>query len=62
MPLNKPEIKRVLGEMRRLEAAIDELEDATSTHTGYSLPKQTGAVRRASMDLTRALADLRKWG
>jgi len=26
-----------------------------------SCPKESGAVRRASMDLTRALADLRKY-
>jgi len=28
----------------------------------YSTPKESGAVRRASMDLTRALAELRKPG
>jgi hypothetical protein len=28
--------------------------------TNYNFPKQQGAIRRASMDLTRALADLRR--
>lgn len=28
----------------------------------WQTPKQSGAVRRASMDLTRALADLRRPG
>jgi hypothetical protein len=28
----------------------------------YYLPRQTGALRRASMDLTRALADMRRPG
>ena len=37
----------------------------SQTYCPGSCPKQTGAVRRASMDLTRALAELRKptgWG
>lgn len=38
-------------------------KDATGRHlfTGYP-PKDSGATKRASMDLTRALADLRRAG
>lgn len=64
MPLNKTNIRRVLEEMRRLRGAIDELENERALDPSYEHLKQTGAVRRASMDLTRALADLRRseWG
>jgi len=30
------------------------------TYLNHNFPKEQGAIRRASMDLTRALADLRK--
>ena len=65
------EIKRLVAAMNELHAAHQqEVKQATtSSHpwrtqllasdTGNQ-PKHTGAVRRASMDLTRALADLRK--
>lgn len=39
---------------------VRELEDDMRT-PGYPGPKQSGAVRRASMELTRALAELRKY-
>ena len=56
---------------QKLKAAIDEakrfLSRATALHKVatnyggyYSNPKEQGAVKRSSMDLTRALADLRK--
>lgn len=56
-----------------LEAAMNEanrfLQKATAlhelkTHSGqyYYPSKETGAVKRSSMDLTRALADLRRAG
>ena len=42
-----------------LEAVrVQVLSDRDDFPHGY--PKQTGAMRRASMDLTRALADLRR--
>lgn len=54
-------IKKVKTEMKRLNAAILLMEEnASLSHASYWGPKETGAVRRASMDLTRALADLRR--
>ena len=35
------------------------LQDRTYYNTSF--PKEQGAIRRASMDLTRALADLRRY-
>ena len=46
------EAKRLLDRIKALRAA----EKAND----YACPRESGAVRRASMDLTRALADLRK--
>ena len=62
MPINTETIKTVRMEMWRLDKRLKELEDeAEINHAGhYWAPKQTGAVRRASMDLTRTLADLRR--
>lgn len=57
-------IEKVKEEMRRLNDAIRRLEHVNpkTTMAGewMSGPRETGAVRRASMDLTRALADLRR--
>lgn len=59
-------IQIVKAEMARLQDAIKSLEaeatNASDPRNGYyyGYPKLTGYVRRASMDLTRALADLRK--
>lgn len=50
------EIDRLVSALDRLEARDDFDHDAI-----YTLGSpETGNVRRASMDLTRALADLRK--
>lgn len=56
----KAEAKRFLDQVRVLET----YKDYKGQHhfEFYSMPRQTGAVRRASMDLTRALADLRRPG
>lgn len=51
--MDKNKISKVKEEMLRLNDAIVAMER-------YWGPKETGAVRRASMDLTRALAELRK--
>lgn len=59
-------IKKVKAEVARLLIAINELEEAApnanDTRNGYyyGYPKLTGQVRRASMDVTRALSDLRR--
>lgn len=34
--------------------------DERNQYIGYGHPKETGALRRSSMDLTRKLADLRQ--
>lgn len=65
----KPEaLKKAREELDRFSAALTALETAPPNiweHQGQKLvyppsPKLTGAVRRASMDLTRALAEMRK--
>ena len=56
-------IKEVKTEIERLLTKIQEWEDAQGTsNRGFPLftSKQNGAVKRASMDLTRALANLRR--
>jgi len=62
MPINQHEIDNVRSEIRRLEYALDILTgDENWTPDGLVVgTAASGAVRRASMDLTRALADLRK--
>lgn len=50
--------KEAAEEEKHLEAHKD-----SPVHIHFfrgTLPKQTGAIRRASMDLTRALAELRR--
>ena len=65
--MKKSKIDRVKTEMDRLKERIEALEAEAlddgfgrGKMTDYWSPKETGAVRRASMDLTRALADLRR--
>ena len=59
-------IQKVKTELARLQEAIKALEieatNASDPRNGhyYGYPKLTGSVRRASMDVTRALADLRR--
>lgn len=60
--MDKNKVSKVKEEMSRFKRAISDMEknatvDATNHYWG---PKETGAVRRASMDLTRALAELRR--
>lgn len=54
-------ITKVKIECARLMSRIDDLLDVSRDNpiSGY-YPIESGAVRRASMDLTRALADMRK--
>lgn len=66
MPITTEQIKAVRVEMKRLNDKMKELENIVPEPESevpdffYNFPKQTGAIRRASMDLTRALADLRR--
>lgn len=55
------EAKRFLGRIKQLRDAggLSQTGDRRNWPI-LGLPKETGAVRRASMDLTRALAKMRK--
>ena len=57
--MNKSKLHKAMFEARRFYEKAKELDKVwkDSYLTGTAL---TGAVKRASMDLTRALADLRK--
>ena len=64
--MNRYKIERIKREAARFLDAVQELEQKGHLSDGYGCPKfyypgkYTGAVRRASMDLTRALAKLRR--
>ena len=59
----KEDVKKVKIEMKRLKKAIAALEanDDYLSYGYYYGCKESGAVRRASMDLTRALSEMRKY-
>lgn len=52
-------IKKAKSEAQRFLKNIAELDRAKECGE-WSCPKEHGALRRASMDLTRALAEMRK--
>ncbi len=52
------EARRFILRAKELQNKLDADCNDGDSITGY--PKQSGAVRRASMDLTRSLAKLRK--
>lgn len=52
------EAKRFLDRVRKLKAAVGSTHWNGNEHIWGS--KETAAVRRASLDLTRALAEMRK--
>ncbi len=54
-------LKAAEAEAKRFLARCAEYRKAAGDRIGYwDHPRESGAVKRASMDLTRALADLRK--
>lgn len=55
-------LKAAVDEARRFLRKAEELAAATAMEPTYACPRESGACRRASMDLTRALADYRRWG
>lgn len=55
-------IEIAVAEAERFIAAAKRLEEAEKTNGRGVNPKENGALRRASMDLTRALADMRRPG
>lgn len=62
--MTNDKIAAVLAVQKRFNAAVTALHAARKAAPSgiYCHPRLTGAVRRASLDLTRALADLRKSG
>lgn len=64
--MHRDAINKAVEEAIRFISAVEKLPEPTTydcngvklTHDNY--PKQSGAIRRASMDLTRALAEMRK--
>ena len=58
------QLKQAKAEALRFVKRINELEQSGPQSLGQYLngSKHTGAVKRASMDLTRSLAELRKPG
>lgn len=61
-------LKAAEAEAKRFLARVSAWRQAQGTyeHSGFTFhihtPRENGAVRRASLDLTRALADLRRRG
>ena len=62
--MNTKTLKAAKAEAKRFLDAVSAFEkaEAEKAEHYYSTPRQSGAVKRASMDLTRALADLRRAG
>lgn len=58
----RAEAVRFLDRLTELELAIVDLNRVTMKHWGIIGCPESAAVKRASMDLTRALAKLRKGG
>lgn len=52
------EAKRFIEKAEELMQA--DVPDPRNEYIGFGYPKESGAMRRASMDLTRKLADLRQ--
>ena len=57
--MNKQRIEQVEAEIARVQQRIAEWKASELLGWGTG-PKENGALRRASLDLTRALADMRK--
>lgn len=58
--MNRTTLDAAIAEAKRFLARTEHLRHVMGTGSVYHYPKESGAVRRASMDLTRALADLRR--
>lgn len=59
--MNNKKLLTAINEAQRfLERAKELQKEKVSDYGQYWASAKTGAVRRSSMDLTRALADLRK--
>lgn len=65
--MKRSDVKTAKTEAKRFIERADALLKTEAGRDGYDIwdaayGKQCGAVRRASMDLTRALADMRRRG
>lgn len=60
--MNKATVKAAIREARRFIIAAETLVQAWEGGDAFNwtAPKESGACRRASMDLTRKLAEMRK--
>ena len=58
--MNKSKLHKAMFEARRFYEKAKELDKVGGNDSYLTGTALTGAVKRASMDLTRALADLRK--
>jgi hypothetical protein len=58
--MNRETLRKAMDEARRFLSIADDAIVALSQNDGSN--KQTGAVKRASMDLSRALSDMRRAG
>lgn len=58
--LTKKHLDNAVVEAKRFLEKAKLLKDTENVWGKYLGSKETGAVKRASMDLTRALADLRR--
>jgi hypothetical protein len=60
--VNAKKIAVAKAEAKRFLQKVKEYEEASCgcDYSGWMHPVQSGAMRRLSMDLTRALADMRK--
>lgn len=66
--MNAKTLEAAVYQARRFIERAEALKKAAKDHSMsadfgfYAHPKESGAVRRASLDLTRALAEMRKPG
>ena len=62
--MDREKVKKAIWEATRfINKATELLQEAEYTQTKYgsgNCPRESGATRRASMDLTRSLADMRR--
>ncbi len=58
--MNKDKVIKAVAEAKRFLATVKDANDRDRTGDYYSPSKESGALKRASMDLTRALAEMRR--
>lgn len=58
--MTKQDLRKLRAEAKRFIVTLDALIGADWSYDTFPPPRQSGAAKRASMDLTRALADYRQ--